>query len=138
MVKADQHGPSNLLSTPIEGNAANYSLNGSASGSKNGSNEQNGNSAAVINEGTNMESDNAVDGKCRGGGGNGSRSGVDQNQVTPREAALNKFRQKRKDRCFEKKVRYQSRKKLAEQRPRVRGQFVRQVVSKNESKEKDS
>ncbi|KAG6436355.1 hypothetical protein SASPL_101251 [Salvia splendens] len=44
-----------------------------------------------------------------------------------REAALTKFRQKRKDRCFEKKVRYESRKKLAEQRPRVKGQFVRQV-----------
>ncbi|XP_060203997.1 two-component response regulator-like APRR5 [Lycium barbarum] len=42
-----------------------------------------------------------------------------------REAALIKFRQKRKDRCFEKKVRYESRKKLAEQRPRVKGQFVR-------------
>ncbi|CAO2835385.1 unnamed protein product [Amaranthus hypochondriacus] len=48
-----------------------------------------------------------------------------------REAALAKFRQKRKDRCFEKKVRYQSRKRLAEQRPRVKGQFVRQ--SPNES-----
>ncbi|XP_057951285.1 two-component response regulator-like APRR9 [Malania oleifera] len=44
-----------------------------------------------------------------------------------REAALTKFRLKRKDRCFEKKVRYESRKKLAEQRPRVKGQFVRQV-----------
>uniref|UniRef100_A0A803KZV1 Uncharacterized protein n=1 Tax=Chenopodium quinoa TaxID=63459 RepID=A0A803KZV1_CHEQI len=46
-----------------------------------------------------------------------------------REAALAKFLQKRKNRCFEKKVRYQSRKKLAEQRPRVKGQFVRQVPS---------
>ncbi|KAL4384630.1 hypothetical protein GQ457_15G020170 [Hibiscus cannabinus] len=44
-----------------------------------------------------------------------------------REAALTKFRLKRKDRCFEKKVRYQSRKRLAEQRPRVKGQFVRQM-----------
>ncbi|KAF8054801.1 hypothetical protein N665_1313s0012 [Sinapis alba] len=46
-----------------------------------------------------------------------------------REAALNKFRMKRKERCFEKKVRYESRKKLAEQRPRIKGQFVRQVQS---------
>ncbi|CAH8386987.1 unnamed protein product [Eruca vesicaria subsp. sativa] len=46
-----------------------------------------------------------------------------------REAALLKFRLKRKDRCFGKKVRYQSRKKLAEQRPRVKGQFVRAVNS---------
>ncbi|XP_037496237.1 two-component response regulator-like APRR5 isoform X8 [Jatropha curcas] len=44
-----------------------------------------------------------------------------------REAALTKFRLKRKDRCYEQKVRYQSRKRLAEQRPRVKGQFVRQV-----------
>lgn len=44
-----------------------------------------------------------------------------------REAALAKFRLKRKGRCFEKKVRYQSRKRLAEQRPRVKGQFVRQA-----------
>eukprot|EP01018_Ginkgo_biloba_P037866 Gb_08103 [translate_table: standard] len=44
-----------------------------------------------------------------------------------REAALNKFRQKRKDRCFDKKIRYVSRKRLAEQRPRIRGQFVRQA-----------
>ncbi|XP_028790773.1 two-component response regulator-like PRR95 isoform X2 [Neltuma alba] len=41
-----------------------------------------------------------------------------------REAALNKFRLKRKERCYEKKVRYESRKRLAEQRPRVKGQFV--------------
>ncbi|KAK2993315.1 hypothetical protein RJ640_006803 [Escallonia rubra] len=50
---------------------------------------------------------------------------------TQREAALLKFRLKRKDRCFDKKVRYQSRKRLAEQRPRVRGQFVRQVQAQH-------
>lgn len=48
-----------------------------------------------------------------------------------REAALNKFRMKRKDRCYDKKVRYESRKKLAEQRPRVKGQFVRQGQTSN-------
>ncbi|KAK7258437.1 hypothetical protein RIF29_24014 [Crotalaria pallida] len=53
--------------------------------------------------------------------------GTDSHRNSQREAALTKFRLKRKDRCFEKKVRYQSRKRLAEQRPRVKGQFVRQV-----------
>jgi len=48
-------------------------------------------------------------------------------QTERRVAALIKFRQKRKDRCFDKKIRYINRKKLAEKRPRVRGQFVRQV-----------
>ncbi|XP_008245649.1 PREDICTED: two-component response regulator-like APRR9 isoform X2 [Prunus mume] len=50
--------------------------------------------------------------------------GADSLRSSQREAALTKFRLKRKDRCFEKKVRYQSRKLLAEQRPRVKGQFV--------------
>ncbi|XP_042481204.1 two-component response regulator-like APRR9 [Macadamia integrifolia] len=59
--------------------------------------------------------------------------GMDPHRSTQREAALNKFRLKRKDRCFEKKVRYQSRKKLAEQRPRVKGQFVRQDLLSAES-----
>ncbi|KAK4848140.1 hypothetical protein QYF36_009745 [Acer negundo] len=53
--------------------------------------------------------------------------GTDSHRTSQREAALTKFRLKRKDRCFEKKVRYQSRKNLAEQRPRVKGQFVRQT-----------
>ncbi|KAI4338047.1 hypothetical protein L6164_016401 [Bauhinia variegata] len=54
-----------------------------------------------------------------------------------REAALNKFRLKRKERCYEKKVRYESRKKLAEQRPRVKGQFVRQVHPDSLAADKD-
>ncbi|CAN8314345.1 unnamed protein product [Cochlearia groenlandica] len=56
-----------------------------------------------------------------------------QKRWSQREAALMKFRRKRKDRCFDKKVRYQSRKKLAEQRPRVKGQFVRAVNSSDAS-----
>ncbi|KAF3622809.1 hypothetical protein T459_10410 [Capsicum annuum] len=48
-------------------------------------------------------------------------------KVDRRKAALMKFRQKRKERCFDKKIRYVNRKKLAERRPRVRGQFVRKV-----------
>ncbi|KAL9397107.1 hypothetical protein Peur_011360 [Populus x canadensis] len=53
--------------------------------------------------------------------------GSDSYRSSRREAALTKFRLKRKDRCYEKRVRYQSRKRLAEQRPRVKGQFVRQA-----------
>lgn len=56
-----------------------------------------------------------------------SAHAANSQQSSRREAALNKFRMKRKERCYEKKVRYESRKKLAEQRPRVKGQFVRQV-----------
>lgn len=48
-------------------------------------------------------------------------------KIDRREAALIKFRQKRKERCFDKKIRYVNRKRLAERRPRVRGQFVRKV-----------
>ncbi|CAA0820856.1 Two-component response regulator-like APRR1 [Striga hermonthica] len=48
-------------------------------------------------------------------------------KIDRREAALMKFRQKRKERCFDKKIRYVNRKKLAERRPRLRGQFVRKV-----------
>lgn len=52
---------------------------------------------------------------------------VKSSRTERRVAALIKFRQKRKDRCFDKKIRYINRKKLAEKRPRVRGQFVRQL-----------
>ncbi|KAL5973074.1 Tor complex Tor2 interacting protein 1 [Asimina triloba] len=59
--------------------------------------------------------------------GSSSSSEVKSIRVERREAALKKFKQKRKDRCFDKKIRYINRKRLAEKRPRVRGQFVRQV-----------
>lgn len=59
--------------------------------------------------------------------GNSSSAEAKLGKVDRREAALIKFRQKRKERCFDKKIRYVNRKKLAERRPRVRGQFVRKV-----------
>ncbi|XP_043702142.1 two-component response regulator-like APRR7 isoform X2 [Telopea speciosissima] len=126
-----QCGSSNVSDGPIEGNTGNCSLNGSASGSNHGSNGQNGSSTAMNTGGIKMESDNMIAEKSGSGGGSGSgsRIGVDQNRFAQRVAVLTKFRQKRKERCFEKKVRYQNRKRLAEQRPRVRGQFVRQAVS---------
>ncbi|GFP83734.1 two-component response regulator-like aprr7 [Phtheirospermum japonicum] len=66
--------------------------------------------------------------------GSGSGNKVDEIKFAQREAALIKFRQKRKERCFKKKVRYQNRKKLAEQRPRVRGQFVKQTGNDSTNK----
>ncbi|XP_026664879.1 two-component response regulator-like PRR1 isoform X2 [Phoenix dactylifera] len=51
---------------------------------------------------------------------------VKSGRTERRAAALIKFRKKRKDRCFDKKIRYVNRKRLAEKRPRVRGQFVRE------------
>ncbi|KAK9053798.1 hypothetical protein SSX86_024872 [Deinandra increscens subsp. villosa] len=59
--------------------------------------------------------------------GNSSNNNMTVHKLDRREAALLKFRQKRKERCFDKKIRYVNRKKLAERRPRVRGQFVRKI-----------
>ncbi|XP_023763678.1 two-component response regulator-like APRR1 [Lactuca sativa] len=53
--------------------------------------------------------------------------GQNEGKMDRREAALVKFRQKRKERFYDKKIRYVNRKKLAERRPRVRGQFVRKA-----------
>lgn len=148
---APRCGSSNIVNGP-EGNNVqsgssngngNGSVNGSATGSNNGSKgHNNGQSAVALAAGGNGESGNQV-----GNGGivtgnavtvaNGLLSSPDQNRFARREAALTKFRQKRKERCFEKKVRYQSRKRLAEQRPRVRGQFVRQSVYESTAGEPD-
>ncbi|CAI9112057.1 OLC1v1012431C3 [Oldenlandia corymbosa var. corymbosa] len=59
--------------------------------------------------------------------GNTASAEGNVSKIDRREAALMKFRQKRKERCFDKKIRYVNRKKLAERRPRVRGQFVRKI-----------
>nr|AYC12371.1 circadian-associated protein 1 [Oncidium sp. CY-2018] len=144
--QSDQDGCSveNLKPNAAYHNSSNvnggiYSLNGSNSGSNHGSDGQNGGSSAINNNGgTNMEGDAiAVAEKIGFGGGNGSGNEAYQNRFLQREAALNKFRLKRKERNFGKKVRYQSRKRLAEQRPRVRGQFVRRIIH-NENQEENS
>jgi hypothetical protein len=65
------------------------------------------------------------------GGMSAGGSGSDELSMDPasakarRAAALKKFQAKRASRCFTKKIRYTSRKQLAEARPRNRGQFVR-------------
>ncbi|XP_021762970.1 two-component response regulator-like APRR5 isoform X1 [Chenopodium quinoa] len=89
-------------------------------------------SAADQSASSSLHNDTAGVGHLTGGS---SEGGNDQGRVCDltrqrslqRVAAINKFRLKRKERCYEKKVRYESRKKLAEQRPRIKGQFVRQV-----------
>lgn len=90
----------------VEANAGNHSSNGSAPESNHGSNGQNGNVTALNSRGSNLESENGLLGKggTVGGIGFGGSNGADQNRFAQREAALNKFRQKRKERCFEKKV----------------------------------
>ncbi|KAF6136248.1 hypothetical protein GIB67_001657 [Kingdonia uniflora] len=108
--------------SPVAGQSANSSLCNSVISQRNSSGSEsncNGNGENVspvsVNDGSLFVSDE-------------SRV-VDIYYSTHREAALAKFRLKRKDRCFDKKVRYQSRKRLAETRPRVKGQFVRQIPS---------
>ncbi|KAI5330121.1 hypothetical protein L3X38_029518 [Prunus dulcis] len=60
-----------------------------------------------------------------------SSTEVKLNKVDRREAALIKFRKKRMELCFDKKIRYVNRKRLAERRPRVQGQFVRKASGVN-------
>ena len=54
-----------------------------------------------------------------------SNAGAKGTCAKRRAEAIARYLKKRKDRNFEKKVRYASRKRLAEARPRIRGQFVR-------------
>ena len=54
-----------------------------------------------------------------------ARVGAASTSAERRAEAIARFLKKRKERNFQKKVRYASRKRLAEARPRVRGQFVR-------------
>lgn len=103
-----QCGSSNVFDPPVavEGHAANYSVNGGVSGGHNGCNGQNGNSAAPNIARPNVESVNCTMSKNVAGGGSGgvSGNGMYQNRFPQREAAVNKFRLKRKDRNFGKKV----------------------------------
>jgi pseudo-response regulator 7 len=114
---AQQCGSSSVFDPPLEGQAANYGVNGSNSGSNNGTNGQNGSNAgtstaAANDERTNTEIDNGAIDKSGPGGGNGSGSGSGNDTyvkrfapaITPREARLMKYWEKKKDRDFGKKV----------------------------------
>lgn len=84
---APQCGSSNGHSVvPEEYNTGDYNINRSGSSSNN--HGSNGNTGLIVDSGI------------------GNRNGINEKRFwsTQREAALNKFRQKRKERCFEKKV----------------------------------
>ncbi|KAM3340308.1 two-component response regulator-like APRR7 isoform X1 [Capsicum galapagoense] len=95
---------SNILARPCEGNPEYHSLNRSASGSNRGSNVQDVSCTAINAGGTNGESDNGLAGKNESGDASGSGCGntTDPTELV-RAAALTKFQQKKKDRCFKKK-----------------------------------
>ncbi|CAH1438341.1 unnamed protein product [Lactuca virosa] len=88
-----------------EANLPNYSLNKSASGSRHGSNVPN----AVISEVAKLENDVCLGDKNKI---TDHHNDNDNDMSAQRKAALTKFRQKRELRCFQKKVRYQNRKRL--------------------------
>lgn len=62
----------------------------------------------------------------------GNGSGNSQSQATQlcgmdREARVLRYREKRKNRKFEKTIRYASRKAYAETRPRIKGRFAKRT-----------
>ena len=66
-----------------------------------------------------------------------ARAGAKGTCAKRRAEAIARYLKKRKDRNFEKKVRYASRKRLAEARPRIRGQFVRLKEGEEEEEEEE-
>ncbi|KAK7265303.1 hypothetical protein RJT34_32921 [Clitoria ternatea] len=61
------------------------------------------------------------------GGGSSSGQGVTQLCGMDREARVLRYREKRKNRKFEKTIRYASRKAYAETRPRIKGRFAKRT-----------
>ncbi|CAN6477935.1 unnamed protein product [Victoria cruziana] len=60
-----------------------------------------------------------------------SRNPNEGSSATGREARVSRYREKRKKRQFEKKIRYASRKAYAEKRPRVKGRFVKSTEAES-------
>jgi hypothetical protein len=54
-------------------------------------------------------------------------------ETMAREARVMRYKEKRKNRKFEKTIRYASRKAYAESRPRVKGRFAKRMDSDAES-----
>jgi hypothetical protein len=55
-----------------------------------------------------------------------------------REARLMRYREKRKNRRFEKTIRYASRKAYAESRPRVKGRFAKRADNDGDDAEAEA
>lgn len=103
---ASQYDSSDVLKAPVEGIVSNCNLNRSASGSSRWSNGHKKTSTASNSRWKKMGSGKRIPGK-RGTNeetGYENISGEDENRFAQREAALRRFRQKRQERCFEKKV----------------------------------
>ncbi|VVB16352.1 unnamed protein product [Arabis nemorensis] len=56
----------------------------------------------------------------------------DQTSTMDREARVLRYREKRKNRKFEKTIRYASRKAYAESRPRIKGRFAKRTETEND------
>ncbi|KAK3012461.1 hypothetical protein RJ639_007972 [Escallonia herrerae] len=117
MAAASECGSSDMLGGLLSRSGGYYGVNKSTSGSKHGSNVQNVSSKDLNAGGQNLESEDGPTGNSKGIRIGIKESGkrADEDHLVEREAASIKFRQKRKERCFEKK----SRKKLADHRPRA-------------------
>ena len=87
----------------MDGNVSNRNFNRFASGSKHGTNGHKRGNTASNSRGKKAESNVGKLGAADGNG-YGNRSEEDENRFAHREAALKRFRQKRQERCFEKKV----------------------------------
>ncbi|KAK3210548.1 hypothetical protein Dsin_015254 [Dipteronia sinensis] len=64
-----------------------------------------------------------------GGGDSSTNQTVQQLSSADREARVLRYREKRKNRKFEKTIRYASRKAYAEMRPRIKGRFAKRTDS---------
>lgn len=108
-LQSDHGVSSNVFEGPVESNAANFSVDRSAAGSDHGSNGQNGSSINLTTRMLTVENSIKATGSTGASGidrKNSGGEGSDEGRIALREAALTKFRQKRKERCFEKRVMY--------------------------------
>ncbi|EFJ19353.1 hypothetical protein SELMODRAFT_419178 [Selaginella moellendorffii] len=62
---------------------------------------------------------------CNSGGSKASQEKANKYTPEERKAKLERYRQKRSERNFQKKIKYACRKTLADSRPRVRGRFAK-------------